>query len=124
MLILNRKKRCLLSLLYKFRVKVRAEKLETFYEKKRIYVLYCRGGGGHVSAAKAVKSCLDNKYHVKEVCLHEEVTYKLDLLRTLTFNYFNFEDLYTFFISYNILMGIHWLFQRLLRQNPSSPHAA
>ncbi len=79
------------------------------HKKKKVFVLYSKGGGGHISAMKAIKFYLRNNYEVKEICLIEEIIQNLDFIRKITFSFFNAEDLYNFFISHKMIKPINWL---------------
>jgi processive 1,2-diacylglycerol beta-glucosyltransferase len=77
--------------------------------KKRILVLTSSGGGGHTSAATAVKECLQDLYTVSVVNANEILS-SLDWVRSLTFHKYCAEDLYNYLIQHNwtwIFNGIY-----------------
>ncbi len=74
------------------------EKREQIY-KKRVITFTSGGGGGHMSAAHAVRSILQDQYEVVDVYLLRDVLAPLDFVRQFSFEYSSAEDLYNYFIT-------------------------
>lgn len=74
------------------------EKQESIY-KKRIITFNSSGGGGHMSAARAVRSILQDKYEIVDVYLLRDVLAPLDFVRQFSFEYSSGEDLYNYLIT-------------------------
>jgi processive 1,2-diacylglycerol beta-glucosyltransferase len=64
--------------------------------KKLVTIFSCLGGGGHVSAAKAIEKYLEPFYDVQIINLIGEILVPLDPVRKLTFNRYTSEDAYNY----------------------------
>ena len=55
--------------------------------KKRIITFTSCGGGGHVSAARAVRTILQDSYEIADVYMIRDVLAPLDFVKQFTFEY-------------------------------------
>ncbi len=67
--------------------------------KKRIITFTSCGGGGHVSAARAVRTILQDSYEIADVYMLRDVLAPLDFVKQATFEYSSAEDLYNYLIT-------------------------
>ncbi len=67
--------------------------------KKRIITFTSCGGGGHVSAARAVRTILQDNYEIADVYMLRDVLAPLDFVKQVTFEYSSAEDLYNYLIT-------------------------
>lgn len=67
--------------------------------KKRIITFTSTGGGGHISAARAVRAVLQDSYEIADVYMIRDVLAPLDFVKQFTFEYSSGEDLYNYFIT-------------------------
>lgn len=68
--------------------------------KKKIVVFTSKGGGGNISASNAIRDYLKNDYDVNVVQILE-VLESFDTIKTITFKYYDAEDLYNYMITHN-----------------------
>ncbi len=68
--------------------------------KKKILIMSCQGGGGHMSAAKAIESYL-NKYQIKIVDVFGDKLAYLDPLYFITFKRYTGQDIYNVLLRHN-----------------------
>jgi len=62
--------------------------------KKKIIIFSSTGGGGHISATKALTTYLENNYHVKVAYPFIEILSSIDIIRKLTANRYHVENFY------------------------------
>jgi processive 1,2-diacylglycerol beta-glucosyltransferase len=78
-------------------------------KQKEILIFMIDGGGGHKTAANAIKSYLEPAYKITIVSLIKDVLISHDPIRVLTFNSYAGDDLYNYLITRNLV----WLTNRL-----------
>lgn len=74
--------------------------------KKKIIIFTSAGGGGHISATKAVESYIGHEFQIKPVYIFNEVFHNIDPVSVITFGKNTGEDVYNFFLKrrwYSIL---------------------
>lgn len=67
--------------------------------KKRIITFTSCGGGGHISAARAVRTILQDNYEIADVYMLRDVLAPLDFIKQVTFEYSSSEDFYNYLIT-------------------------
>jgi processive 1,2-diacylglycerol beta-glucosyltransferase len=77
--------------------------------KKKIVVFTSKGGGGNVSASNAIRDYLKEEYDVQVVQILD-VLQSFDTVKTLTFRYYDAEDLYNYMLTNNWFWTINQLF--------------
>jgi processive 1,2-diacylglycerol beta-glucosyltransferase len=74
--------------------------------KKKIIIFTSAGGGGHISATKAIDSYIGHEYDLRPVYIFNEVFKSVDPATILSFGRISGEDIYNFFLKrrwYSIL---------------------
>jgi processive 1,2-diacylglycerol beta-glucosyltransferase len=69
-------------------------------EQKKIIIFSCYGGGGHMSAAKAIENYLSN-YQVKIIDAIGGLFAQIDPIYYLTFKYYTGQDFYNYLLRHN-----------------------
>lgn len=69
--------------------------------KKKILIMSCEGGGGHMSAAKAIESYLKEKHTIHTVDIMGDKLVYLDPFYYLSFKRFAGQDIYNFLLRHN-----------------------
>ncbi|MEX0939764.1 MAG: glycosyltransferase [Candidatus Babeliales bacterium] len=77
--------------------------------KRKILILSCQGGGGHMSAASAIESYL-SEYDVKTADAIGNVLAHLDPLFYLSFGRYTGQDIYNFLLKHNKKQLINFFF--------------
>jgi len=88
---------------------------------KKIVILTTSGGGGHISASKALRQYLHKKYSIVETNIFSEILYQLDFVRWFSLKKYNGEDFYNYLVQkkafkrINILWSLGKFATRILK---------
>ncbi len=82
---------------------------QLFSRKKKILVLVSRGGGGHKTAADALKQILGDTYDIEVNYVIADILGSIDTLNQITRGHFTGEDLYNFFLRHHQTQLIEWM---------------
>lgn len=78
-------------------------------KRKKIMILICEGGGGHMAAGEALKQILSDSYDIELVNVLDQVVHALDPLHFMTGGKFSGEDLYNFLLQRHLAQCIDWM---------------
>lgn len=67
--------------------------------KKKMIIFTSAGGGGHISATKAIQSYIGDEYEIQPVYIFNEVFQSIDPAAIVTFGKISGEDIYNFFLK-------------------------
>lgn len=68
----------------------------------KVLVFSVQGGGGHLSASKAIRQYLSGEHEIQEVSLFREVFYYLDPVSILTFRRYTIDDFYNYALRHRL----------------------
>jgi len=82
-------------------------------KKKKIMLVMCKGGYGHVAACQTMTECLSGLYDVSTIDFIETIYNSLDLVKTITFGKANGNDMYNRLLQSGWIRLSNWMYRNI-----------